>query len=439
MSTYWLEAAWLDGAVHEGVRVAHRDGVITSVTPGTSAAPTDTAVEGFTVPGFANAHSHAFHRALRGRTNALVGDFWSWRESMYRVAARLDLENYERLATAVFAEMVLAGYTAVGEFHYVHHQQSGQPHDDANAMGLALARAAERAGIRLTLLDVIYQRGGLAADGSALELSPRQRRFGDGGLAQWFERHRRLRDGPTLRIGAAVHSVRAVDIRQARALAGVLGGAPFHVHVSEQVAENAQSVAAYGVTPVAVLWQEGMLGSTFTAVHATHLTDDDVALLARSGSHVCFCPTTERDLGDGIGRARDLADAGVRLAIGSDQHVVLDPFDELRALEGHERLRSGARGRFTPAELLDIGTAHGYSSLGWAGGRLAVGQACDFVTIARRSPRTAGARLDELWLAASSADVRTTVVNGRRVVADGVHTLGDVGALLAEAISEVTE
>lgn len=438
MSTYWLEHAVVEGRIAHGVRVAHTDGTITSVTTSVSLSSSDTALGGLTLPGFANAHSHAFHRALRGRTHGAGGDFWSWRETMYRVAARLDLQLYERLATAAFAEMVLAGYTVVGEFHYVHHQPDGQPYAQANGMAYALERAAQRAGIRLTLLDVIYQRGGLDHAGRSMPLSAQQRRFSDGGLTRWAARHERLVETPMMRVGAAVHSVRAVDVRELKVVMGFLrGGAPLHAHVSEQPAENDQSRAAYGASPVTVLADAGLLGAEFTAVHATHLDDADIRTLARTGSTVCFCPTTERDLADGIGRARDLADAGVRLVIGSDQHTVVDPFDELRALEGHERLASLQRGRFTPADLLSIGTSNGYASLGWAGGRIEVGAVCDLVSISERSPRTAGSARDGLWLAAGSADVTHTVIAGRHVVRDGVHELGDVGDLLAGSVEDV--
>jgi formiminoglutamate deiminase len=437
VTSYWVESAVLDGAVVPGVRILEADGVITGVTRRTRPGAGDVVLSGLALPGFANAHSHAFHRALRGRTNDNGGDFWSWREVMYRVAARLDLDRYERLATAAFAEMVLAGYTAVGEFHYVHHRPDGTPYADANAMAHALIRAAERAGIRLTLLDVIYQRGGLDAEGRPIALSPEQRRFSDGSLQRWVDRHAQLSGGPRTRIGAAVHSVRAVDVRELRVIAGALRGAPLHAHVSEQPAENAQSIAAYGLTPVAALAECDLLGAGFTAVHATHLTESDIGMLARTGSAVCFCPTTERDLADGIGQARALADAGVSIAIGSDQHAVVDPFEELRALEGHERLASGQRGRFSPADLLAMGTAHGYASLGWTGGRIAVGQVCDFVAVRTATARTAGSRPEELWLAAGAGDVSDTVVAGRHVVRDGAHILGDIGSMLADSIGEV--
>lgn len=430
--SYWLREAWVDGRLAGGVRVEHAAGVITAVEVA-PAHPDDTVLDGVTLPGFANAHSHAFHRALRGRTHGDGGDFWTWRQAMYRVAAALTPENYRALATAAFAEMVLAGYTVVGEFHYVHRHADGS--DAGGAYERAIVEAAAAAGIRLTLLDTLYLAGGIDEAGEPLPLAPEQRRFSDGSVEAWAARHATLADGPTVRIGAAVHSVRAVDAADLPAVAVATTGQPVHAHVSEQPAENAQSRARYGATPVHVL--EPVLGPHFTAVHATHLDDADLALLASTGSGVCFCPSTERDLADGLGRAGDLHASGVPLSIGSDQHAVIDPFDEVRQLEGHERLRTGERGRIDPEALLTAGTAAGYRALGWTGGTIAVGSTCDLVTIDPASPRTAGAAADQLWVTASAADVRHVVVAGRRVVADGIHELGDIGALLAAAIQEV--
>ena len=419
--SYWLQHS----PAGDGIRVEHADGVITAVAPG-QPWPGDIVLRGLTLPGFANAHSHAFHRVLRGRTHADGGDFWSWRQRMYAAADALDPQRYHALATACYAELLLAGYTTVGEFHYVHR-------DGTTVMADALVQAAADAGIRLTLLDTLYRHGGRDAAGAPIPLTGAQRRFGLD-ADTWLARHGTLPDGPLVRRGAALHSVRAVDPGDAARIAAATGDEPLHAHVSEQPAENAQSLAAFGRTPTAVLRDAGALGPRFTAVHATHLTVDDIRDLA--GGFVCCCPTTERDLADGIGPARSLADAGVTLAIGSDQHAVVDPFDELRALEGHERVATGRRGAFAPAELLAAGTVDGYRSLGWRGG-IEVGAVCDLVTVRSASPRTAGAALDQLWLAASAADVTDAVVGGRRIVADGAHPLGDVGAALAEAIGAV--
>jgi len=420
---FWLEHALIDGLVRTGVRIEQEAGSITLVADG-PAHPSDTLLSGLTLPGIANGHSHAFHRALRGRTHAQGGDFWAWREQMYAVAAGLDAERYYALATAFYAELLLAGYTAVGEFHYLHR-------DPTTVMADAVIAAARDAGIRLTLLDTLYRHGGRDENGTALAPSEAQRPF-ISSIPVWLARHESLVLRGNARRGAAIHSLRAVDPDDVARIVAATGDEPLHAHVSEQPAENAQVVAAFGRSPVALLRDAGALGPRFTAVHATHLTPDDITDL--SGSFVCFCPTTERDLGDGIGPARALHDAGATLTIGSDQHVVVDPFDELRALEGHERLATGRRGIFSPLELITAATIDGYRSLGWVGG-LAVGAVCDLVTVRTGSPRTAGASLDQLWLAASGADVMDVVVGGERVVTSGAHRLGDVGAALATALA----
>jgi formiminoglutamate deiminase len=426
VSTFWLEHAVVDGRVRDGVVVTHEDGVITAVDESPQPGPQDAVLRGLVLPGIANTHSHAFHRALRGRTHDDGGDFWTWREQMYRVAVRLDPDRYHLLARALFAELLLAGYSAVGEFHYVHR-------DPTTVMADALVDAAREAGIRLTLLDTLYRHGGRDADGRPVPPAPEQRGFVLDTDA-WLARHDRIAVGGAARRGAAVHSLRAVDPDDVARVVAATGEEPLHAHVSEQEAENAQVRAAFGASPVAVLGEAGALGSRFTAVHATHLDDADIAALA--GSSVAMCPTTERDLGDGIGPARRLADAGARIVIGSDQQAIVDPFDEIRALEGHERLRGLSRGVFTPAELLAAATVDGYGSIGWTGG-IRSGAVCDLVALDLGSTRTAGARLDQAWLAASAADVTDVVVGGRRIVEAGAHPLGDVGALLAEAIREV--
>ena len=417
------------------------DGRFTSVTPDTPAGGA-ALLPGVVLPGLANAHSHAFHRALRGRTHAGGGTFWTWREAMYAVAAQLDPDSYLALARATYAEMALAGVTCVGEFHYLHHAPGGAPYADPNAMGEALRQAAAEAGIRLTLLDTCYLAGGLTAEGH-LPLRAEQQRFGDGTVERWAARLSALAPSDEMRVGAAIHSVRAVPrealapvAEAARGLAPVAG--PLHVHLSEQPAENEACQGFYGLTPTALLEAEGVLGPDTTAVHATHLTDGDIAALGRSRTTACFCPTTERDLADGIGPARALRDAGAPLSLGSDQHAVIDLLEEARALEMHERLDSLQRGRFRPEELLAAATAHG--SLGWEeAGRLEAGARADLVAVRLDSPRTAGSAPAQVLLAATAADVDTVLVDGRVVVEAGLHRLGDVGALLRAAIEPLWE
>jgi formiminoglutamate deiminase len=340
---------------------------------------------------------------------------------MYAVAARLDPDTYRALATAAYAEMALAGVTAVAEFHYVHHGPGGVLYAEPHAMRAALRAAAADAGVRLTVLDTCYLAGGFDTP-----LEGPQLRFGDRDVHAWAER-------ATGADGVAVHSVRAVPRDALAVVAKAAEGRPLHVHLSEQPAENAACLARHGLTPTGLLAAEGVLGPRTTAVHATHLTDADIALLGGSGTGVCLCPTTERDLADGIGPARALHDAGAPLSLGSDQHAVVDPIEEARALEMHERLATGERGRFRPAQLLAALTNH--APLGRPdAGTLAVGAPADLVAVRLDTVRTAGADPAQVLYAATAADVDTVLVDGRPVVEGGAHRLGDVGTLLATAI-----
>ena len=428
-------------------------GADAAVTPGVSgpAAPAPIRLPGLTLPGLANAHSHAFHRALRGITQAGRGTFWTWRERMYQVAAALDPASYLALARAVYAEMALAGITCVGEFHYLHHGPGGTPYADPNEMGKALISAAAEAGIRITLIDTCYLAGGLESDGRAMALAGPQLRFGDGDGDQWAARAEALGAdprgviGPLARAGAAIHSVRAVPPAQMRPVIAWARdhGAPLHAHLSEQTAENIACLAAYGATPAEVLFAAGALGPRGTVVHATHLTGRDIELLGGSRGFACFCPTTEADLADGIGPARALASAGARLSLGSDSQAVIDLFEEARRVELGERLATQRRGHFTAAELASAATAGGHACLGWPdAGEIAPGALADLVTVALDSPRLAGTvpatALDSVIFAAAAADVRNVVVGGRDVVRDGRHLLiDDVPATLARAIRAV--
>ncbi|CAL9542046.1 formimidoylglutamate deiminase [Streptomyces sp. Tu 3180] len=449
--TYWLEHAWpgtLPGAagpdraggttVESGVAVDVADGRITAVRRDTPAPPPGAEVlRGLTVPGLANAHSHAFHRALRGTVQVGSGTFWTWREVMYSVADRLTPQTYHALARAVYAEMALAGVTSVGEFHYVHHAPGGTPYADPNAMGEALIAAAAEAGIRITLLDTAYLSSGFGRPPTAHQL-----RFSDGTAEAWAERSSLLKERDHARIGAAVHSVRAVPADQLATVArwAEERRAPLHVHLSEQTAENDACREAHGCTPTQLLALHGVLGPRTTGVHNTHLTAEDISLIGGSGTGTCMCPTTERDLADGIGPAAALQDEGSPLCLGSDSHAVIDLLEEARAMELNERLRTRTRGHWTAAALLRAASADGHAALGWDGaGTLEPGALADFTTIALDSVRTAGPlpRLgaETAVFAASAADVSHTVVGGRHVVRDGAHTLvPDVPRALADAV-----
>jgi formiminoglutamate deiminase len=438
VTSYLLERAWVDGAVHDDVYVEIEDGRFTAVEPVRDfsrlsgvATPdkrrntrtsgySSTPVPGLTIPGLANCHSHAFHRALRGRTQRGRGTFWTWREQMYAVAERLDPDTYLALATATYKEMVASGITAVGEFHYLHHQPGGKPYDDPNAMGHALQEAAARAGLRIALLDTCYLSSGFGEPPQGV-----QHRFSDGTAAAWAERVADLGDA-----GAAIHSVRAVPDDQLATVVEAAGGKPLHVHLSEQTKENDDCVAAYGATPTQLLADHGVLGPLTSAVHATHLTADDIQHLGASATYACFCPTTERDLGDGVGPSRKLHDQGSPLTLGSDSHAVIDLFEEMRAVELDERLATQTRGHWSAAELLEAATRTGHRSLGYDdAGRIEVGARADLVTLDTTTTRTAGTGRDEhtAVFAASAADVAQVVVDGRVV-----YTRGDDEAIARE-------
>ncbi|TWF74664.1 formiminoglutamate deiminase [Pseudonocardia hierapolitana] len=400
-------------------------------------APGDMRLAGLVLPGFADAHGHAFHRALRGRTHDRGGTFWTWRERMYSVAARLDPDSYLALARATYAELALGGVTCVGEFHYLHHGPGGVRYADPNAMGAALVQAAADAGVRLTLLDTCYLAGGLDGSGHT-PLDDVQLRFSDGDADAWGARVADLTEGPALRVGAAIHSVRAVPAEQLPRV--VVPGRPLHVHLSEQPAENAACLAHHGRTPAALLAEHGALGPVTTAVHATHVTNDDIALLGGVRATVCACPSTEADLADGHGPFRALREVGCPIALGSDQHVQADLLAEARLAEYSERLTTGERGRLPPAALVDALTVDGHAALGWPeAGRITVGARADLVAVALDRPRTAGIDPAQAVLVAGAEDVHTVVVDGRVVVEDGHHVVGDVARLLADAIAPLWE
>src|SRR6266540_3150974 len=392
--TWYAELAWLGGDRE------HVDRDVVIVTEGERVASVETGVPvppraavrlpGLVLPALANAHSHAFHRVLRGRTQAAGGDFWSWRQRMYQLAAPAD------------------------------------------------------AGVRITLLDTCYLQG----DVDARPLEGVQQRFGDGSADAWADRVEALRGGitghPAARLGAAIHSVRAVPPPAMAAVAAWAAerGAPLHLHLSEQRRENQACLAVTGRTPTQLCADAGVLGARTTAVHATHLAGQDFALLGGGGTAVCLCPTTERDLADGIGPARRLAAAGCPLALGSDSHAVVDLLEEARAVELDERLASGRRGQHRPVDLLAAATRGGMRSLGWDAGAVEPGRLADLVALRLDSPRLAGAgRYDLLAavvFAAAAADVTDLVVGGRQVVAAGRHLLvADVPTALARSIQAV--
>ena len=292
-------------------------------------------------PGFVNDHSHAFQRGLRGRVERLDparphDDFWTWREQMYSLADSLDLNSISRISEYCFREMLSAGYTSVTEFHYIHHQPNGNPYDDPNALAKAVAQAAEAAGLRMLLLPVAYVRGGIS-------------RFRDASLDAFLERVDELRGWaaglPLIEVGVAAHSVRAVPRDWLEGLGEYAAnrGLPLHIHAGEQPREIEECEREHGQRPVELLAKTGFLGSGTTIVHATHASAVELDLMASSESSICVCPTTEGNLGDGFLPAEEVLERGIGLSVGSDQHVRLDPFEELRELETNARRLAGRR------------------------------------------------------------------------------------------------
>lgn len=381
------------------------------------------------IPGLPNLHSHAFQRAMAGlaeRQSRPEDSFWTWRELMYHFAARLDPDSQYAVACQLYAEMLEAGFTTVCEFHYLHHQPDGRPYDDPAAMSKSLVAAARDTGIRLTMLPVLYMSGGF--DGRAL--GERQRRFGHSldaylALLQSLQAQR----GPTVDVGVALHSLRAVPADAMTALLAALEGQslPVHIHIAEQIGEVQECESLRGARPVQWLLDNAPVGPAWTLVHATHLAPAEVQGIVASGATVAICPTTEANLGDGLFPLREFLSAGGHWGVGSDSHVSVSPVEELRWLEYGQRLSTRRRNIAVSAGQPSTGTLLYTQAL--AGGLRACGQggaaAADHVLLDGGQPALAGARqadvLDRYVFAGNRPLVRETHVDGQRVVADGRH------------------
>lgn len=360
--------------VRSGVGVTVEGGEIVDIGPATEGERLPSRA---LMPGFANDHSHSFQRGLRGRVESVNperprDDFWTWRETMYALAESLDPDTMRNISERCFREMLAAGYTSVTEFHYVHHRPDGMPYDDSNALAKAVAGAAESAGIRLLLLPVAYGRGGVP-------------RFRDASVKGFLERVDALREWaeekPMVEVGGAVHSVRAVPEEWLAEIGEYArrDSLPLHIHACEQPKEIEDCDREHGMRPIELLGKTGFLGSRTTIIHATHADADELDLLSEHGSKVCACPTTEGNLGDGFLPAEGILERGIPLSIGSDQHVRLDPFEELRELETNARRLANRR---------NVLVAPGGSSptpyllrVGWQSGGLRIGNPADFVEI----------------------------------------------------------
>ncbi len=395
------------------------------------------------LPGFVNAHSHAFQRLLRGRTEFRApgrpgDDFWSWRNAMYKVTQALDPDELEAVTRMAMMEMLLAGYTHVVEFHYLHNQKNGQQYDDPAELSRRVLAAAESAGIGITLLRVAYQRGGVG-----IAASVEQRRFTDPDLDRYARAWEatvplvELGSRRPVQIGMAAHSVRALDKDFLEGLGRLAEekGCVLHAHVAEQPREVEECLQEHDCRPLELLAASGLVTERFTAVHGTYLAAEEADLLGEAGATVCICPTTERNLGDGLPDLQALQSAGARLAIGSDSQVRINPFAELRGLEDGERLRLGRRNCLAPAAggpvapyLLEAGSAGGARAGQLGAGSIAPGQRADLVAVDLEVPMLAGvlegresdgALLAALVLGGDSSWVCDVWVGGRHVVEAG--------------------
>jgi formimidoylglutamate deiminase len=389
-------------------------------------------------PGFVNAHSHSFQRLIRGKSESRVTsgrDFWSWRGTMYHAAAQLDPQDVYDVARMAFLEMVLSGTTTVGEFHYLHNAPGGRPYDDPNLLSKQIIAAAQSVGIRIVLLRSAYLRSGYE-----LPPDPGQIRFFES-ASQFLDNIQALSkeypaDSTEVRLGVAPHSLRAVPLRELKEIAAWTRERklPLHMHVAEQLGENEACLREYGLTPVALLGREGLLGPDFTAVHAIHITADEIELLARANATVCSCPTTERNLGDGVIAADQVMRQGIRIAFGSDSQAQIDPLEDARELEYHLRLERQQRaildqiGEQTLASrLFDCATVHGARALGVPTCGLIAGSPADFFTVDLDDVSIAGNSGNDLLPLAifslSRSAIRDVMVNGRWVVRDQRHPL----------------
>ncbi len=392
-TTYCLEHGWIEGEWRDDVEVQiGPNDRIESVTVGLPES-TGERIVGWTMPGIPNVHSHAFQWAMAGRSEFRTRDrdsFWSWREQMYESLKDLGPGEYYERARGLYRRMRMAGYTSVGEFHYVHVQANGRPYGDLGAMSEAVIAAALEEGLAICILPVLYQRGGF--DGRPLVGA--QIKFGlsdDQFLEVCGDLGQRYGDHPHVTVGMAFHSLRAVDVEKLSSITAEFerrcGPGPIHIHVAEQTGEVDESLEASGCRPVELLFRSVDVDARWCLIHATHLTDSEIGMIAESGATVGLCPTTEANLGDGIFRAGAFVANGGRLAIGSDSHVGTDPFSEMRMIEYGQRLSTRRRailcnpeqscGEFLYSSVIE----NGNRVVGRSGGQIAVGRTADWIVL----------------------------------------------------------
>jgi formimidoylglutamate deiminase len=403
------------------------------------------------LPGLINAHSHAFQRVIRGRTEYRTSNnndsFWTWREMMYSAANRLTPEDVYDASRMAFLEMALGGTTAVGEFHYLHHGPDGSGYDDPNLLAKEVVRAANDVGLRIALLRVAYARSGYQT-----ESNPEQKRFIEKDAEVYLKNAEQLiadldrssspaSEAAMAWVGVAPHSVRAVPLDYLKQVVQFADERrlPVHMHVAEQQAEVSACIEEYGRSPVALLQTEGLLSERFTGVHMIHVTPKAVGMLADAHAMICACPTTERNLGDGIVPADSFFQQGVRVALGTDSHVEIDLLEDARELEYHLRLQKMERAVLASTEdnglsaiaarLFACATTSGAESIGASSASLEPGSPADFFTVDLNDPSIAGASSDDLLSAIvfslSKRAVKDVVVGGKRIVEDGRHAQQD--------------
>ncbi|HEV2568194.1 formimidoylglutamate deiminase [Sphingomonas sp.] len=447
MRHLFLDAAMLPAGWASNVRIGIDEGAIVSVETMASKTERDERVRGVAIPGMVNAHSHAFQRAFAGlaeRRGAGEDSFWTWRDAMYRAAAQLTPDLMHAIAAQLYAEMLAAGYTSVVEFHYVHHQPDGRPYEDRSAMAQALIAAADEAGIGLTLLPVLYQTSGF---GGRAARDDQKRFLNSVDQLLGIIEEARGATGPQLQVGLALHSLRAVPPEALRQAVGAVRDAPMHIHVAEQIAEVDDCLAWSGRRPVEWLLDEAPVDECWCLVHATHLTESETERLARSGATVALCPTTEANLGDGLCPVEAYLRSGGTFAIGSDSHVSVDPFEELRWLEYGQRLVTRRRSLVASADDPHSG-AHmwrqslsgGARACGRPIGAIAPGARADLIIVDPDHPAlltSAGdAMLDTLvFHSAARQSLRRVMCGGEWVVTEGRHVRAETfGEAYAKAV-----
>ncbi len=434
MTAYWFERAWIGEGWQAEVRLTVAEGRIASIETGVAAECSDERHRAL-LPGLSNLHSHGFQRGMAGlseRRGRGDDNFWSWREIMYRFLDRLTPEDVAAITAQAYAEMLEAGFTRVGEFHYLHHDPAGAPYADPAEMADAIVAARAASGIGLTLLPVYYAHGNFGGSAPA----PGQRRFLSGidGFAALFDATRGKLSGDDL-IGVAPHSLRAVTPEELGALLALSPAGPVHIHAAEQVKEVEDCVAWSGARPVEWLLANAGVDARWCLVHATHLTSAETHALAGSGAVAGLCPVTEANLGDGIFPAVEYLAAGGRFGIGTDSNILIDAAQELRALEYSQRLARRARALLAGADIPFVG-AHlfaralhgGAQALGVTGG-LGVGAVADMVSLDLDHPAFAGAdeaTLLDRWIFAARAGAIDCVWRaGAKRVAAGRHLEAD--------------